>query len=40
MTEEAGEFAGLFYQDANKVILKRLEEENHYHLEYITQLSS
>ncbi len=37
MTEEAGEFAGLFYQDANKVILKRLEEEKSLlHLEYIT----
>lgn len=27
MTEESGEFAGLFYEDANKVIVKRLEEE-------------
>lgn len=28
MTLEAGEFAGLFYEDANKAILKRLDEEN------------
>ena len=28
MTEEAGEFAGLFYEEANKVILNRLNEEN------------
>ena len=28
MTLEAGEFAGMFYEDANKAILKRLDEEN------------
>lgn len=28
MTLEAGEFAGLFYEDANAAILKRLDEEN------------
>lgn len=28
MTLEAGEFAGLFYEDANKAILKRLDEED------------
>ncbi len=28
MTLEAGEFAGLFYEEANKAILKRLDEEN------------
>lgn len=28
LTEEAGEFAGLFYEDANAVILNRLNEEN------------
>ena len=27
MTEEAGEFKGLFYEDANEVIIKRLDEE-------------
>ena len=27
LTEEAGEFAGLFYENANKVILNRLDEE-------------
>ena len=26
MSEEAGEFAGIFYEDANKVIIERLEE--------------
>lgn len=28
MTAEAGEFEGLFYEDANSVILRRLNEEN------------
>lgn len=28
LTKEAGEFAGLFYEDANQAILKRLDEEN------------
>lgn len=28
LTSEAGEFEGLFYEDANKVILNRLNEEN------------
>ncbi len=28
MTEEAGEFAGLFYEAANKVIVSRLQEEH------------
>lgn len=28
MTLEAGEFAGLFYEEANSAILKRLDEEN------------
>ena len=28
LTKEAGEFAGLFYEDANRVILNRLNEEN------------
>ena len=28
LTKEAGEFAGLFYEDANRVIINRLNEEN------------
>lgn len=28
MSEEAGEFAGLFYEDANKVIIEKLKEVN------------
>ncbi|HHX00776.1 MAG TPA: isoleucine--tRNA ligase, partial [Acholeplasmataceae bacterium] len=37
MTEEAGEFAGVFYEDANKLIIEKLQEVNALlNLDYIT----